>query len=122
MDLSPFALGEDGEEPEAAFLQGTGRHRGLGRRPRVAGAAGQTLYLRDLPGRPAGVLFDREADPHQLRNLADDPRYGAELDRFRELLARRMSRIGDTFERCTWYRDHWTEDRRIVRTATLSAR
>ena len=29
-----------------------------------------------------------------------------------------MSSLNDTFEVCTWYRDHWTEDRRILRTAT----
>ncbi|NBD24549.1 sulfatase family protein [Paenibacillus glycinis] len=122
MDLSPFALGEDGEEPEAAFLQGTGAtadwadgHEWRALRDKRYTYA---IYRDDRQE----LLFDHEADPHQLRDLAGDPRYGAELDRFRELLARRMSRIGDTFERCTWYRDHWTEDRRIVRTATLSAR
>ena len=25
--------------------------------------------------------------------------------------------MNDTFEACTWYRDHWTEDRNILRGA-----
>jgi hypothetical protein len=30
-----------------------------------------------------------------------------------------MEEIGDTFEKCTWYRDHWTRDRVILQSATL---
>jgi hypothetical protein len=29
----------------------------------------------------------------------------------------RMSEIGDTFEKCGWYRDHFTDNRVIVRGA-----
>ena len=32
----------------------------------------------------------------------------------------RMAALGDTFEACTWYRDHWTRDRVILCTATLN--
>ena len=28
-----------------------------------------------------------------------------------------MASVDDTFETCTWYRDHWTEDRIIIHTA-----
>jgi hypothetical protein len=35
------------------------------------------------------------------------------------MLGARMASLNDTFEACTWYREHWTEDRVIVRTATL---
>lgn len=65
------------------------------------------------------LLFDHQADPNQMNNLAENPQYSAILDRFREMLERKMEQIGDKFESCTWYRDNWTEDRRIFRTATL---
>jgi len=35
------------------------------------------------------------------------------------MLKQRMVALNDTFEACTWYRDNWTENRVILRTATL---
>ena len=29
-----------------------------------------------------------------------------------------MKEHNDTFESCTWYRDHWIADRNIIKTAT----
>jgi arylsulfatase A-like enzyme len=66
------------------------------------------------------LLFDNQADPYQMRNLVDDPAYAAQRDRFRELLKLKMTSLKDRFESCTWYRDHWTKDRTILRTATWS--
>ncbi len=42
------------------------------------------LWLRDR--RDAEELFDTEADPHEIRNLAGDPAYAATLDRLRTAL------------------------------------
>ena len=64
------------------------------------------------------LLFDNLADPYQMTNLVDDPDHAATLQLFREQLRERLAAINDTFEQCTWYRDHWTEDRIILRTAT----
>jgi arylsulfatase A-like enzyme len=44
---------------------------------------------------PEWELFDCKADPHELMNVAADPRYGAELQRMRRLLDRKMRDIGD---------------------------
>jgi hypothetical protein len=54
-----------------------------------------------------------------MSNLAGDPVYKEVLDYFRELLKNKMEELNDTFEASTWYRDNWTKDRIILRTATL---
>ena len=71
--------------------------------------------------RPDGSekLFDNVADPFQTRNLIDEPASAELRERFRGMLKQRMDALNDTFEACTWYRDNWTEDRIILRTATL---
>ncbi len=117
MDLSHCACGQDGPKPEAALLQNTG-----------ACAAWQDGYewraLRDrrytyarfrVDGKE--LLFDHQADPYQMTNLIADAKHADARDRFREMLKRRMAQLNDTFQTCTWYRDHWTKDRVILRGA-----
>jgi arylsulfatase A-like enzyme len=65
----------------------------------------------------AELLFDNQADPLQTRNLALDPAHQETLERFRGLLRSRLAELNDTFEACTWYRDHWTVNRNIIRGA-----
>ena len=67
-------------------------------------------------------LFDNIADPFQTRNLSDAPESTELRNQFRILLQQRMNALNDTFEVCTWYRNNWTEDRIILRTATLNSR
>ena len=57
------------------------------------------------------------SDPCQMANLVDDPNHADTLARFRQMLQRKMDSLNDTFEACTWYRDHWIEDRIIRRGA-----
>ena len=45
--------------------------------------------------RPAEELYDLEADPHEVRNLAEDPEYAEALSRHRALLADWIERTGD---------------------------
>ena len=120
MDLSHCALGRGGPEPAAAFMQGTGatavwedghEWRAL-RNKRYTYA----VYHTDRHE----LLFDNQEDPHQRRNLVEDPGYASTLGHFRALLEARMASLNDTFEPCTWSRDEWTQDRLIVRTATLA--
>jgi arylsulfatase A-like enzyme len=66
------------------------------------------------------LLYDNLADPFQMTNLAQDHAYADTLARFRASLETRMVALNDGFEASTWYRDHWIEDRCIVRTATLN--
>jgi len=45
--------------------------------------------------RPVEELYDTQADPHQIHNLADDPRHHDTLARMRAAVAEWMTRIGD---------------------------
>ncbi len=117
MDLSHLALGKQGPEPDAAFLQGTGTtaawrdgHEWRAVRDKRFTYA---IYRRDR----AELLFDNRNDPLQMKNLVREKNYADQLERLRSLLRRKMAQLNDTFETCTWYRDHWTRDRNILRGA-----
>ena len=118
-DLSPTVLEQTFEEPEAAFMQGMGCTAKWedGYEWRALRSKQHTYAVH----RPDGCekLFDNLADPFQTRNLADDHASATLRDDFREMLKQRMDAVNDTFEACTWYRDNWTEDRVILRTATM---
>jgi len=62
----------------------------------AAGALSE-LHERLLfaPVRPREELYDLQADPHELRNLAEDPAFGAELGRLRQALADWQQASGD---------------------------
>jgi arylsulfatase A-like enzyme len=117
MDLSHWARGNTGTEPEAAFMQNTGAcaawvdgHEWRALRDKQYTYA---VYRVDR----SELLFDNANDPYQMKNLANDPEHQDTMDRFRQMLADKMRSLNDNFEACTWYRDHWTEDRIILRTA-----
>lgn len=117
MGLSHCALGRRGPEPEAALMQNTGAcaawRDGYEWRALRDKRFTYAVYRRD----GAELLFDNRNDPYQMRNLAGDPKQADRLSQFRQMLRRQMGGLGDTFERCTWYRDRWTRDRNILRGA-----
>jgi arylsulfatase A-like enzyme len=51
------------------------------------------------PTKPAEELYDLSADPHEIRNLAADPRFAGELERHREILSRFIAETGDRGQR-----------------------
>ena len=118
-DLSCAVYNQPFDEPEAAFMQGMGCTAKWedGYEWRALRSKQFTYAVH----RPDGCekLFDNVADPCQTRNLIDEPISKTVRDEFREMLKHRMEELNDTFEVCTWYRDNWTEDRVILRTATL---
>ena len=61
------------------------------------------------------LLFDNHVDPHQLEDLSARSEQSDRLEHCRRLLHRCMTSLGDRFESTEWYRRHWTEGRRIVR-------
>jgi arylsulfatase A-like enzyme len=114
MDLSHCALGRKGPEPEAALLQNTGAcaawENGYEWRALRDKRYTYAVYRRDK----SELLFDNQGDPLQMRNLARDPAHGDALDRLRKQMAEKMKSLDDTFEACTWYRDHWTDGKRNI--------
>ena len=119
MDLAPCALGRGGPEPPAAFLMNTGACAEWedGHEWRALRDKRYTYAVYRVDG--AELLFDNTSDPYQMQNLAAAPEHAATMDRFRKMLREKMASLHDTFERSTWYRDHWIQDRIILRTATM---
>jgi arylsulfatase A-like enzyme len=120
MDCSLLARGERGPEPGAALLQNTGAcaawEDGFEWRALRDKRYTYAVYRRD----GSELLFDNVVDPYQLQNLASDGQHAKMLEALRNGLSVKMASLGDTFESCTWYRDNWTSNREIVRSATMS--
>ena len=53
----------------------------------------QKVFFSDK--RPTEELYDLEIDPHEIHNLATDPKFKAELNRHRKLLAEWIQETGD---------------------------
>ena len=117
MDLSPLAMGRRGAAPEAALLQNTGACAAWTERHewRALRDTRFTYAVYRVDGRE--LLFDNVNDPYQMRNLAAERAHADTAARFRQMLKRRMAELDDTFAKSTWYRDHWTTDRVILRGA-----
>ena len=121
MNLSHCALAKEGSEPEAAFMQGMGTTAAWrdGNEWRALRDKQYTYAIYHVD--KSELLFDNQADPYQMKNLINDLKYAKKVEYFRELLKSRMSDLKDDFEPCTWYKDQWTENRIILRTATLGS-
>ncbi len=120
-DLSNAAFNQPTDDPGAAFMQGMGCtakwENGYEWRALRTKQYTYAVHRSDRSEK----LFDNIADPFQTRNLSDAPESTELRNQFRILLQQRMNALNDTFEACTWYRDNWTEDRIILRTATLNS-
>jgi arylsulfatase A-like enzyme len=117
-DLSRQILGQGGQGPEAAHLQGMGTTAAWQDGTEWRGLRDHeytyAIYRRD----GSELLFDTRRDPYQLRNLAEEKSAAATLREYRERSRSWRKQRNDTFESCTWYRDHWTRDRNITLTST----
>jgi arylsulfatase A-like enzyme len=119
MDVSHWAFGHVGPEPEAALMQICGATAAWedGHEWRALRDKRYTYAIYRVDGRE--MLFDNHVDPYQLKNLVGDETYTSVLATFRAMLQQKMTGLNDTFEACTWYRDHWTDgNRNIIRSAT----
>jgi len=77
----PLIRGEDHERPDYAFAEFQGNFIKHGWCMLVRGRYKYTYYINDRPS-----LFDIERDPHELNDLAGDPKYGETLAQFEALL------------------------------------
>jgi arylsulfatase A-like enzyme len=107
-------LGAKGSEPDAALGQNTGAcaawkdgHEWRSLRDKRYTYA---IYRVDK----SELLFDNAADPYQMKSLAGDPAHKETMQRFRGMLAEKMASLNDTFAKCTWYRDNWTDSNRLI--------
>lgn len=119
MDLSHCACGRPGAEPDAAFMQICGATAAWedGHEWRALRDKRYTYAVYRVDGKE--LLFDNQADPFQIRNLAGELEAADTQEHFRAALASKMASLSDGFENCIWYRDHWTDGHRdIVRSAT----
>lgn len=60
-------------------------------------------------------LFDNLADPYQLTNLAGDESRAAVREGLKAAMYSKMQAVGDTFEKNSYYRKNWVENRLILR-------
>jgi arylsulfatase A-like enzyme len=115
MDLSHLALGRPGPEPEFALLQGMGHtylwNDGFEWRALRDKQFTYARYLTD--GKE--LLFDNKNDPLQKTDLTADAAHAGKLAELRRKMQAKMAAIHDDFKPCSWYRDHWTDDRVIMR-------
>jgi arylsulfatase A-like enzyme len=65
------------------------------RRLRDAGKLSQPQLACFLKPRPEEELYDTEVDPHELRNLAGDPKHVAQLNKLRKALNEWQQATGD---------------------------
>jgi arylsulfatase A-like enzyme len=100
LDLSHIALGEEGPEPDSAYLQILGPgwpHRG----PWVGfwrGVRTQRWTYARWYGSGDVWLFDRQSDPFEMKNLAGDPAHAAVQERLERRLRQWIDETGDPFE------------------------
>ncbi|MCY3906321.1 MAG: sulfatase [Anaerolineaceae bacterium] len=120
--LAHCALGAQGPEPSAAFLQGMGATAIFedGHEWRALRSRRHTYATYRADGEEH--LYDNLADPCQQRNLAQEAAQRELLLDFRQQLSARMNALDDRFESCCWYRDHWIEDRVIQQSRVRALR
>jgi arylsulfatase A-like enzyme len=114
MDLSHVALGEKGDEPEMAFMQGMGHtyqwqdgHEWRAVRDKTYTYA---TYLVD--GKE--LLFNHQQDQLQINDLSDDPDFEEVKHKMKSYMDQKMEDLNDTFMPCSWYRDNWTDGNRNI--------
>jgi arylsulfatase A-like enzyme len=116
-DLSFIVRGEAGTEPPFAFLQGTGHTYqwidGFEWRAIRSGRFTYARYLKDGAER----LYDRQNDPHEIRDLSTSEEFADIRAHLRLAMAGKMADLQDGFHPCTWYRDRWMHRGYSIRAA-----
>ncbi len=95
-NLSSEFLGAGGEGPECVLLTLTDSMGPDGAPAPWRGVRTKRYTYARFQDKP-WVLYDLENDPHQLKNLIDDPASKAVRERLDDLLRREMERTGDSW-------------------------
>lgn len=100
MDLSPLLRGEPGAAgPESLLLAHylAGDEAARQGMPEWRGVRTERHTYVELPGRRPWLLFDHEADPYEMENLADRPECGGLRDGLARRLGAWLERTRDPF-------------------------
>lgn len=60
------------------------------------------------------LLYDNQKDPYQMDNLVGKPEHATILQDLKRRMWEKMEKIGDTFEKNSYYKKHWVKDRKIL--------
>ncbi|MBI9017824.1 MAG: sulfatase [Phycisphaerae bacterium] len=118
MNLAHLATGNDGPEPECAFMQGTGATANWDTGHEWRAIRNQKFTYAKYLVDGKELLFDNVNDPYQINNLAQNPTYKQVLNKFQKLMKQKMASLDDTFEKSTYYKENWVDkDRKILKGA-----
>ena len=95
----PDLLDETLPNPRRGILieeDGLGAHLGTEAGMRTRTYIEDNWRMTIWQGMSGGELFDRNTDPHELRNLWSDPGFSSERASMTEAMLREMIRLGDT--------------------------
>jgi hypothetical protein len=96
LDLSGLLLEQDGPTPASVFInEYVSFDQAQAWQPWRGVRTARYTYARWLQG--GTLLFDNEADPHQMRNLAHEPGHEALLAGLEAELQGWLARLGDKF-------------------------
>lgn len=95
------------------LLMGTGPTAvyGNGKEWRGIRSCRYTYAVYKIDGRE--YLFDNLNDPYQINNLAKDNGYKKVLQGLRDEMYEKMNAVGDSFEKNSYYKKNWVENRVI---------
>ena len=118
-DLSRCILGESDTE-KGALMMCTGPTAvfGDGQEWRAFRTKKYTYAVFKSDGQE--LLFDNQTDPLQMNNLIGKEAYQEVAEDLKHKMYAEMNRIGDNFEKNSYYEKNWIKDRIIERTATLN--
>ena len=116
--VAGLLTGKNSNEPEYQFMQGMGAVAAWGDGYEWRAIRDKRyIYARYLSD-GMELLFDHEADPYEMKNLADEPEYAEVKAELKRKLQAQMERVNDGFEHTSYYEHNWVKDRCIIRTAT----
>lgn len=103
-------------EPKAAFMQGMG-HTYKWKDGDEWRSLRDKQYTYALTINGNEYLFDNLNDPYQMNNLVKKEEYRQKTQYYREMLKDKMKNLNDEMKPCTWYKDKWTNNRTVIKSA-----